>query len=241
MTQLCIQQPCVADSAEQQAQRWNQRFAGLTAQQRIEQVAAELAEQAAMTSSFGIHAAVSLHLINQVIPGIPVIMVDTGYLFAETYRYAEQLQQQLNLNIQVVQSEVSPARFEAIHGDLWNQGLDGLERYNQWRKVQPLEQALSDQHVEAWFSGVRRHQSELRQSLPWVQVKNQRLKVHPILDWTDRDLYRYQQQHGLPQHPLWDQGYLSVGDTHSTRSIHEVDSMDELRFMGLKRECGIHE
>lgn len=241
MTQLCLQQASQQPFGEALIRRWNDQFAKLTATQRIEKVADELHGQTAMTSSFGIHAAVSLHLINQVIPGIPVIMVDTGYLFPETYRYAEGLKQQLNLNVMMVQSELSSAHFEALHGQLWNQGLEGLERYNQIRKVQPLEQALSTHQVGAWFSGVRRHQSELRQSLPWVECKNQRLKVHPILDWSDRDLFRYQQQHQLPQHPLWEQGYLTVGDTHSTRSIHEVDSMAELRFMGLKRECGIHE
>jgi phosphoadenosine phosphosulfate reductase len=241
MTQLCLQQPCPRSRTDELILRWNEQFGQLTALQRIEQVANELPGQTAMTSSFGIHAAVSLHLINQVIPGVPVIMVDTGYLFAETYRYAEQLKEQLNLNIKVVQSEVSSARFEALHGQLWSQGLEGLERYNLLRKVQPLEQALNEQQVGAWFSGVRRNQSQLRQNLPWVQCKDQRIKAHPILDWNDRDVYHYQQQHGLPQHPLWDQGYLTVGDTHSTRSIHEVESMEELRFMGLKRECGIHE
>ncbi|MFC3193533.1 phosphoadenylyl-sulfate reductase [Marinicella sediminis] len=228
-------------ATKSQINRWNQQFADLTAQQRVELMANEVTGQMAMTSSFGIHAAVTLHLINQVIPGIPVIMVDTGYLFAETYQFAEQLQQQLRLNLQVVQSPHSAARFEAIHGQLWTQGLTGIEQYNQLRKVQPLKQALQQSEVDVWFSGVRRDQSEHRQSLPWVQLKNQRLKVHPLLDWSERDMYLYLQRHQLPQHPLWDQGYLTVGDTHTTRSIHEVDSEDQLRFMGLKRECGIHE
>jgi phosphoadenosine phosphosulfate reductase len=65
--------------------------------------------------------------------------------------------------------------------------------------------------------------------------------VHPIADWTDRDVHKYLQQHDLPYHPLWEKGYVSVGDHHTTRPIHEVDSVEQTRFFGLKRECGLHE
>ena len=69
----------------------------------------------------------------------------------------------------------------------------------------------------------------------------ERWKLHPILDWTDRDVYRYLQRHALPYHPLWEKGYVSIGDVHTTRSLQEVGSVDETRFFGLKRECGLHE
>jgi phosphoadenosine phosphosulfate reductase len=219
----------------------NHKFEKLTSTQRIEQAARWLPDNLAMTSSFGIDSAVSLHLINQVIPGITVILIDTGYLFPETYQYAELLQQKLNLNLQVHQSPVSAARFESQYGKLWLQGVDGLNQYNQMRKVKPLNQAMTELNISSWFSGVRRSQSSLRQQLPWISFKNQRYKVHPLLDWTDRDLYMYNKKHHLPQHPLYHQGYLSVGDSHSTQSIHEVDDLSEVRFFGLKRECGIHE
>lgn len=219
----------------------NQEFESLTATKRVERVAKMLPEKLAMTSSFGIDAAVSLHLINQVIPGIPIILIDTGYLFKETYQYAEVLRELLNLNLQIHQSDISAARFESQHGQLWLNGLSGINKYNQMRKVQPLEQALSHLSVNTWFSGVRRTQSKHRKQLPWIDIKNQRFKVHPILDWTDRDMYQYLKIHAIPQHPLFDRGYLSVGDTHSTKSIHEVNQSEELRFFGLKRECGIHE
>ena len=66
-------------------------------------------------------------------------------------------------------------------------------------------------------------------------------KVHPIADWTDRDIYIYLKKHCLDYHPLWEQGYVSIGDVHTTRSLHDVDNPDEIRFFGLKRECGLHE
>ncbi len=243
MTQSCIRLEQHHKLTNQQTvlDHLNQNFDQLDALQRVELAAKYLPEQFAMTSSFGIDSAVSLHLLNQVIPNIPVILIDTGYLFKETYQYIEQLRSQLKLNLHIHQSDVSAARFEGLHGQLWTQGLEGLEQYNQIRKVQPLEAALKKLKINSWFSGIRRNQSTTRQNMDWAVLKNQRHKVHPLLDWSDRDMYMYQQKHKLPQHPLRDQGYLSVGDTHSTRSIHEVDSIDELRFFGLKRECGIHE
>jgi phosphoadenosine phosphosulfate reductase len=72
-------------------------------------------------------------------------------------------------------------------------------------------------------------------------LKRGRFKVHPLFDWTDRDVGRYLKENGLPYHPLWEKGYLSIGDWHTTRSLAEVDSVEELRFFGLKRECGLHE
>jgi len=219
----------------------NQKFKSLTAIKRIEKAAEYLPEKLAMTSSFGIDSAVSLHLINQVIPNIPVILIDTGYLFQETYQYVETLRKLLKLNIHIHQSPVSAARFESQLGQLWLKGVDGLNQYNQLRKVAPLNEAMSDLGIKSWFSGVRRSQSNTRQKLPWITTKNQRYKVHPLLDWSDRDFYIYTKENNLPQHPLYNKGYLTVGDTHSTKSIHEVNDLSELRFSGLKRECGIHE
>ncbi len=219
----------------------NQQFAALHTINRIEKAAEYLPENLAMTSSFGINSVVALHLINQVIPNIPVILIDTGYLFNETYQYIEQLQNKLKFNVHIHQSPVSAARFESQHGKLWKHGIDGLNQYNQLRKVEPLNRAMSNLKIKTWFSAVRRNQSSTRQKLPWIAIKSQKYKVHPFLDWTDRDLYVYAKKHELPQHPLHDKGYLSLGDTHSTRSIHEVNDISELRFFGLKRECGIHE
>jgi phosphoadenosine phosphosulfate reductase len=65
--------------------------------------------------------------------------------------------------------------------------------------------------------------------------------VHPIADWNDRDVHLYLKQHGLPYHPLWEKGYVSIGDVHTTRALGEVASDEETRFLGLKRECGLHE
>ena len=194
----------------------------------------------ALSSSFGAQAAVSLHLVAQAEPGIPVILIDTGYLFPETYEFIEKLQKQLHLNIQRFSSPQPVAEFEAQYGKLWEQGRDGLDKYLELRKVEPMRRALQTLGTQTWFAGLRRSQAESRAKLNPLEVRDGRFKVHPIFDWSDRDVYLYLKAHGLSYHPLWDQGYISIGDWHSTKSLSEVSSAEELRFSGLKRECGIH-
>jgi phosphoadenosine phosphosulfate reductase len=132
------------------------------------------------------------------------------------------------------------SEFEAQYGKLWEQGREGLDRYLELRKVEPMRRALKTLGTNTWFAGLRRSQAESRAKLNPLEVRDGRYKVHPIFDWSDRDVYLYLKAHGLPYHPLWDKGYVSIGDWHSTKALHEVSSAEELRFAGLKRECGIH-
>jgi phosphoadenosine phosphosulfate reductase len=221
--------------------RINRAFESLSAVERVEQAGEILPGAHVLTSSFGAQAAVMLHLVNQVIPSIPVVLIDTGYLFPETYRFIDALTERLHLNLSVFRSDASPAWQESRFGRLWDQGLPGIERYNRMNKQEPLDRALRDLGAETWFAGLRRVQSQSRAQIAPIEFKRGRYKVHPLFDWTDRDIGRYLKQHDLPYHPLWDKGYLSIGDWHTTRSLAEVDSMEELRFFGLKRECGLHE
>lgn len=219
----------------------NRRFVSLSAPQRIEQAAELLPAEYVLTSSFGAQAAVMLHLTNTVIPKIPVILIDTGYLFAETYQFIDDLTGRLNLNLKVFRSDASPAWQESRFGKLWNQGLNGIEKYNRLNKQEPLEHAMRALGAETWFAGLRREQADTRAHIVPLERNRGRYKVHPIFDWTDRDVGRYLERHRLPYHPLWEKGYPSIGDWHTTRSLAEVDRIEDLRFFGLKRECGLHE
>ena len=219
----------------------NHAFESFSAVQRVEEAMEFLPGAHVMTSSFGAQAAVMLHLVNQLVPEIPVVLIDTGYLFPETYRFVDDLTERLGLNLQVVRSDASPAWQESRFGKLWDQGLEGIEQYNRINKQEPLDRALRELGAETWVAGLRRVQSETRAQIAPIEFKRGRFKVHPLFDWTDRDVGEYLKKHELPYHPLWEKGYLSIGDWHTTRSLAEVDSMEELRFFGLKRECGIHE
>jgi phosphoadenosine phosphosulfate reductase len=222
------------------ARELNDWLASVDAETRVRWALENLPGPYALSSSFGAQAAVSLHLVARAQPDIPVILIDTGYLFPETYQFIEQLRKDLRLNIQTFSGVQTVAEFESEYGRLWEQGREGLDKYLELRKVEPMRRALATLGTRTWFAGLRRSQAESRAKLNPLEVRDGRFKVHPIFDWSDRDVYLYLKAHGLPYHPLWDKGYVSIGDWHSTKALHEVDSAEELRFAGLKRECGIH-
>lgn len=213
----------------------------MRAEDRIAWALENLPDTHIVSSSFGVQAAVMLHLLTRQKPDIPVVFIDTGYLFTETYQFVDELADKLALNLKVYRPTVSAAWQEARFGERWNQGSDGLAAYNRDNKVEPMEQALRDLGVGTWFAGLRRQQSESRAATPFIEVSGDRRKVHPIADWTDQDVHRYLREHRLPYHPLREKGYVSIGDKHTTRSLSDVGSLDETRFFGIKRECGLHE
>jgi len=219
------------------------RLESLTAPQRLAWAVEQFADGFALTTSFGIQSSVLLHMLSRLPEGhsVPVIWVDTGYLPEETYRYSEQLIELFKVRLVVSQSTISPARMEALHGRLWETGdvLD-LETYHRIRKVEPLEQAMADQGVTCWASGVRSSQTDHRRAMSWLDPIRERLSLRPLLDWTPRDIYYYMQEYNLPQHPLFEQGYSTVGDWHSSGPDGGEQSGRETRFGGLKQECGIH-
>lgn len=193
-----------------------------------------------LSSSFGADSAVMLHLVTQVLPTIPVLMIDTGYLFPETYRFAEQLRERLNLNLVVRSARCSAARQEALYGRLWEQGDAGLKRYLSLNKVEPMKQALQELGAEAWIAGVRAAQTEHRQGLRKLDWQDGRIKAHPILDWSDEQVDAYLREHDLPRHPLYAQGFRSIGDWHSTRPVSEGEDQRAGRLLGEGQECGLH-
>ncbi|OLQ70332.1 phosphoadenosine phosphosulfate reductase [Photobacterium proteolyticum] len=219
----------------------NAELETLTAQDRVRWALENLDGEFALASSFGIQSAVMLHLLTQEKPDVPVILTDTGYLFPETYQFIDELTARLSLNLYVYKSEMSSAWQEARFGQLWEQGVEGIKRYNQLNKVEPMRRALDELNVGCWFSGLRREQADSRATLPVLAIQNGVFKFLPLIDWTNKDIHQYLTSHDLPYHPLWEQGYLSVGDTHTTRKWEPGMKEEETRFFGLKRECGLHE
>lgn len=219
----------------------NRHLETLNAEQRVSWAVHNLPGTQVLSSSFGIQSAVMLHLVTSVKPDIPVVLIDTGYLFRETYQFIDHLTDRLHLNLEVFRSEESPAWQEARYGKLWEQGVEGLKQYNYINKVEPMCHAFNQLEVGSWFAGLRRQQSESRRDLSVLRLQDGRVKMHPVIDWSNRDVHRYLARHNLPYHPLWEQGYVSVGDSHSSQPLGEGMREEDTRFFGLKRECGLHE
>ena len=218
----------------------NRTLETLSAEQRVAFSLEHLPGAHVLTSSFGAQAAVSLHLVTRQSPRLPVILLDTGYLFPETYAFVEKLTERLSLNLKVYRSTLSPAWIEARFGKLWEQGVAGLEKYNDLTKLEPMRRALRETGAHTWFSGLRRTQARSRRQVRPLELREGTFRVYPIVDWTDRDVGAYLKKHELPYHPMWDRGYVSIGDWHTTRPLHEVGDLEATRFLGLKRECGLH-
>lgn len=193
-----------------------------------------------MSSSFGAESALMLHLVTRELPRVPVVFLDTGYLFPETYSFAEELTQRFSLNLRTYNPKMTAARQEALYGRLWDGDDEQLAKYNQINKVEPMDRALSELGARAWIAGLRRDQTEFRKSLRTVELVDGVYKVHPILRWTKDDIGRYMMQNDLPYHPLYAFGYRSIGDVHSTRATTIGEDARDGRNLGQKRECGIH-
>ncbi len=220
----------------------NQTYADADAATLVDWGYQTFGDRMVLSTSFGIQSAVMLHLATQVNPNIPIIWVDTGYLPAETYRFADEMTARLNLNLKVYQSPISPAHMEARYGRLWEMGtVEALNEYDQIRKVEPMQRALRELNAAAWLAGLRSNQTDHRKTLDRIGMQGDRYKLLPILNWHSRDIYQYLMKYDLPYHPYFDKGYVTVGDWHSSRPL-SMDDDDErdTRFQGLKQECGIH-
>ena len=211
-----------------------------SAEQRIDWAIQNFSQNIFMSTSFGIQSAVMLHIITQKIPHIPIVFIDTGYLFPETYEFVETLSKRLKLKVLTFKSLVEPKQQELKYGKLWEQGIEGLNKYNKLNKIDPMKRAIKELNKKAWLAGIRREQSQSREEKPVVEIQNNITKIYPIIDWDDRKIDIYLKKNNLPYHPLWNKGYVSVGDWHSSKPLTSNMKPEETRFNGIKRECGLH-
>ncbi|QIE02117.1 phosphoadenylyl-sulfate reductase [Buchnera aphidicola] len=212
-----------------------------SAEERINWALKNLPNTHIMSSSFGIQSIVLIHLMTQKKPDIPIILIDTGYLFPQTYNFIDMLTDKFQLNLKVFRSKISPAWQESRYGKLWEKGITGINFYNKINKVEPMNIAFRQLSVQTWFSGLRREQSKSRSALNYLSIQNGIFKILPILDWSNTVVNQYLKLHNLDIHPLYSQGYVSVGDVHTTKKYTLGMSEEETRFFGLKRECGLHD
>lgn len=218
----------------------NAEFAALDIADRFEWIQQNYGGKVVASTSAGAQAAVMLHLLSKHAPDIPVVFIDTGYHFPETYQYLETLKETLQIDAKIYSPTITAARQEAIFGKLW-EDEETLGEYGRINKVEPMNRALQEHRATAWISGLRRAHSKERGVLEFVANQTRTTKLYPILDWSDEEIETYFYLYGLPKHPLLAKGYVSIGDTHSTKPLEEGQSAEETRFSGIKRECGLHE
>ena len=224
-------------------EQFNDELINLSSLEILEWSLKKFGNNLAFTTSFGIQSSVLLNLIqsSSLKNKVKIFWIDTGYLPAETYKYADQIINKFSLEVDVLQSKISPARMEALYGKLWESAKSkDLDTYHKIRKIDPLEEALKKYSITCWASGVRAQQTENRSNMQLIDCIRNRFALRPLLNWSKKDIYYYMEENNLPQHPLFYKGYSSVGDWHSSQSETNAIKGRETRFGGIKEECGLH-
>lgn len=197
----------------------------------------------AIVTSFQVEGMVVVDMAARVSRSVRLVTLDTGRLPPETTAMMREVRERYGVEIETVHPE--PAEIEAmvrLHGpDLF---LDSVPRRMlccHLRKVRPLERKLAE--FDAWIAGLRRGQSETRGQVQRVEYADGRLKLSPLADWTSADVEAYTRAHGVPRHPLYAQGYTSIGCAPCTRATRPGEDERAGRWwweQGTARECGIH-
>ncbi len=193
-----------------------------------------------LTSSFQAEDMAVLHLLRKRIPNVPVLFLDTGYHFPQTYEYRDRLAKEWSLNLVNVLPVQTVAEQESAFGIL---NRSDPTRCCQLRKVEPLLGALEP--FDVWFTGLRREQSPTRKNLKKVELHRlptgkSLWKVSLLADWSWEQVWNYVNSNGISHLPQYDEGYLSIGCQPCTALPFDPNNPRSGRWGGTKLECGIH-
>jgi phosphoadenosine phosphosulfate reductase len=218
----------------------SEQFEGMAPDLVVSRILQEHTGPACITCSFQAEDMIVLHFLRQHLPNIPVLFLETGYHFAETYAYRDRMAKIWQLNLVNVTPTASVTEQETSFGLLYR---TDPSRCCQLRKVEPLMRAL--QEFGLWFTGLRREQSPTRKNLRIVEhhqlpSRKNILKVSPLAAWDWNQVWSYTIHRGIEYLPLYDRGYRSIGCQPCT--MVPVDGADPRsgRWGGAKLECGIH-
>jgi phosphoadenosine phosphosulfate reductase len=194
-------------------------------------------DQLALVSSFGTESAALLKVMADVDPAIPVLFLDTGWMFEETLAYRDTLIAKLGLrDVRSIKPSEEVLARKDPNGDLWFSDPDACCRI---RKVEPLARALAP--FSAWINGRKRFQGGLRAAIPVVEEDGARLKFNPFAQVSRADIEAIYKSADLPPHPLVAAGFLSIGCMPCTSRTSSDEDARAGRWRGRpKTECGIH-
>lgn len=214
-------------------------FEGASPQEILRWASHEFGDKLAVVTSFQPTGIATIHMLQDIAPQTPILTLDTGLLFPETYALMDDIEARFDLTIQRVRPAQTVEEQAAEHGGaLWERDST---QCCYLRKVLPLQNALKG--YAAWLTGLRRDQSSLRANVPIVSWDEQHdmVKIAPFATWTEDMLWLYLNTYDLPYNKLHDQGYPSIGCMPCTRQIQEGEDMRAGRWAGQdKSECGIH-
>ncbi len=228
-----------------QCERWNLDFEGKEPEQILQYFITRFGREIALASSLGLEDQVLTDMIMKIDPGIPIFTLDTGRLFPETYDLIQSTNSRYKIKMEIYFPEAG--RVENMvreHGiNLFYDSIELRKHCCHIRKIEPLKRAM--QGRKAWISGLRRSQSVTRTQVPGVEwdSNHQMIKVNPLVNWSEEQVWEYIKREKVPFHPLHLKGYPSIGCQPCTRAIEEGEDIRAGRWWWENpetRECGLH-
>lgn len=193
----------------------------------------------AISSAFGAEGMVIIDMASKLRHGFRIFTLDTDFLFPETYRLMERVEKKYGVTIERVHPDLSPEQQQRLHGEaLWLRDPDACCNL---RKIEPLRRKLRE--LQAWITSIRRSQTEARAAAGKVEwdAKFGLVKLNPLADWHESQVWSYIRSHDVPYNPLHDSNYPSIGCTHCTRAVRPGEDSRAGRWAGFtKIECGLH-
>jgi phosphoadenosine phosphosulfate reductase len=203
------------------------------------------APSVALSSSFGAEDMVLVHMIATIDPKTRIFTLDTGRLPQETYNVIDAARRRYGVSIDVLFPQADAVQsMVAEHGvNLFYHSVENRKLCCGVRKMEPLRRALSG--LDAWITGLRREQSVTRADVPKVEwdASNGLVKVNPLVDWTQEDVWKYVREHNVPYNALHDRGYPSIGCAPCTRAVQPGEHERSGRWWWEHpetKECGLH-
>ena len=221
------------------------RFEPLPAEQVLAWALDTFGSRLAIVTAFQAEGTVILDLARRLDPGVRVVTIDTGRLPQETHDFIDQVRARLGLDVEVVAPDAAAVEAMVLrHGpNLFKRDVALRRLCCHARKVEPLARALHD--ADAWVSGLRRDQGPTRAGTAKVEwdATHQAVKLNPLADWTREQVWAHVDAHHLPVHPLYAEGYTSIGCAPCTRPVRPGEDERAGRWWwegGGERECGLH-
>lgn len=229
----------------QQIEAWNERFAASSPQEMLRFFMQEYGERLALSSSLGAEDQVLTDMMVGIDPGVRIFTLDTGRLFPETYQLIARTEDHYHIKMEVLFPPTGKVEdMVREHGiNLFYKSLEQRKLCCHVRKLEALHRAFSG--LDAWVCGLRKEQSVTRSQVHRVEwdETNHLLKLNPLADWTEQDVWNYIKGKGVPYNVLHDKGFPSIGCQPCTRAVAPGQDVRAGRWWWedpSQKECGLH-
>ena len=224
----------------------NERFRGKPAEDIVRWAGETFGPRVKLASSFGAEDVVLIDIVARAAPAIKVFTLDTGRLNDETYEAMERVRERYGMEIETVFPErIAVEQLVREKGFYsFRESIENRRECCHIRKVEPLRRALAG--ATAWMTGLRRDQAATRTETDAVQWDegNALLKINPLVDWTNEQVWEYVRANNVPYNRLHDQGFPSIGCAPCTRAIQPGEDIRAGRWwweLPENKECGLHQ